>query len=298
MSFLPYQALLNPGIPVTGTTTESQSVGFGIMAEAVVDQQRRGRKNKGSSADSSDIQLSKSLSWLLRHGVNSVGLTFLPGGFLYVSDILELPRFSKFTLEEVKSVVANNDKQRFTLETDPDNGQLKIRANQGHSVQVDDLQLTPITDSSEYPLIIHGTYLHAWNSIKSQGLKKMKRNHIHFAAGEPGEDGVISGMRKSCDVMIYVDVARAIAAGVKFFKSANNVILSPGVGDGVIPPSCFSRVIDRRTGAELLYGDVDADPSAGVGKVGVVTADDLADEMETSRKQRRKKKKREKSQPD
>lgn len=26
-----------------------------------------------------------------------------------------------------------------------------------------------------------------------QGLNKMGRNHIHFAAGEPGENGVISG---------------------------------------------------------------------------------------------------------
>ncbi|XP_048259223.1 tRNA 2'-phosphotransferase 1-like [Haliotis rufescens] len=267
------------------------------MAQAARGEQKSGWKNKAKPHDSHEVQLSKCLSWVLRHGVNSVGLTFLPGGFLYVSDVLKLPRFSKFTLEEVRSVVANNDKQRFTLETDPDNGQLKIRANQGHSVQVEDLQLTPLTDSTEYPLIIHGTYLQAWRSIKSQGLRKMKRNHIHFAVGEPGEDGVVSGMRKSCDVMIYVDVAKALAAGVKFFKSANNVILSPGTDDGVIPPCFFSQVIDRSTGAELPLGD-DADPGAHSGKVGAVTADDVADEMEMSRKQRRKKKKHKKSETD
>jgi len=27
-----------------------------------------------------------------------------------------------------------------------------------------------------------------------QGLKRMNRNHMHFAAGQPGANGVISGM--------------------------------------------------------------------------------------------------------
>ncbi|CAN0420353.1 unnamed protein product, partial [Ectocarpus sp. 13 AM-2016] len=42
----------------------------------------------------------------------------------------------------------------------------------------------------------------------------MNRTHIHFAAGLPGESGVISGMRKACKVLIYVDVAAAMSDGV------------------------------------------------------------------------------------
>ena len=38
-----------------------------------------------------------------------------------------------------------------------------------------------------------------------EGLCRMARNHIHFAAAMPGEDGVISGMRGSCQVSIYVN---------------------------------------------------------------------------------------------
>ena len=47
----------------------------------------------------------------------------------------------------------------------------------------------------------------------------MKRNHIHFAAGELGTDGVISGMRSSAQVYIYIDVHKAMENGIQFFRS-------------------------------------------------------------------------------
>lgn len=40
---------------------------------------------------------------------------------------------------------------------------------------------------------IHGSYLRLWPSIRSEGLSRMNRTHIHLALGLPGEDGVISG---------------------------------------------------------------------------------------------------------
>ena len=58
-----------------------------------------------------------------------------------------------------------------------------------------------ITSPDDVTKVIHGTDFKSWNDIQSSGgLSRMKRNHIHFAAGEPGDDGVISGMRSSCPV--------------------------------------------------------------------------------------------------
>jgi 2'-phosphotransferase len=42
----------------------------------------------------------------------------------------------------------------------------------------------------------------------------MTRNHIHFAPGLPKEEGVISGMRQSCDVIIEIDLSAAIKDGI------------------------------------------------------------------------------------
>lgn len=142
-------------------------------------------------------------------------------GFVYVEDLLAHQQFRSFSLEDVQRVVGNNDKQRFKLQTHPDDGRLQIRANQGHSVQVSlvqtsvcrayyscikltsrlhifqvsDLELKQIApDDPDCPKeAVHGTYMKHWPSIRSQGLSRMNRTHVHLAPGLPGEGGVISG---------------------------------------------------------------------------------------------------------
>jgi len=69
----------------------------------------------------------------------------------------------------------------------------------------------------------------------------MARTHIHFAIGLPGGKEVVSGMRVSCDVIIEVDVEKAMKAGIEFQRSSNNVILSKGI-NGIIPPIYFKKV--------------------------------------------------------
>ena len=62
------------------------------------------------------------------------------------------------------------------------------------------VDMEQITSPDEVSKVIHGTNFKAWNEIQRTGLNKMKRNHIHFAAGEPGSEGVISGMRSTAQV--------------------------------------------------------------------------------------------------
>ena len=83
----------------------------------------------------------------------------------------------------------------------------------------------------------------------------MTRNHVHFAPGLPptaegadGKPGVISGMRSSCDVAIYLDVRAALQAGIKLLRSENGVLLSPGDADGRIPSVLFKKVVDLNGG--------------------------------------------------
>lgn len=62
---------------------------------------------------------------------------FLPeDGFVSVSAILSQHRGHGFSSEDVQRVVAACPKQRFALRDDPATGQLQIRANQGHSIEV------------------------------------------------------------------------------------------------------------------------------------------------------------------
>ena len=61
----------------------------------------------------------------------------------------------------------------------------------------------------------------------------------------------MAGIRASADTFIYVDVPRALAAGIPFELSANGVVLSRGDPTGVIPATYFSRVLDRQ-GRDML----------------------------------------------
>lgn len=201
---------------------------------------------------SRDVRLSKALSYFLRHGPKSGGPQLMNGGYLYVDDVLRQQGLQQYTEADVRRVVEENDKQRFQLDVDAESSRLKIRANQGHTVEVTDLELTQITDARDTPIIIHGTSKKAWETIQREGLSRMKRNHIHFAPGEPGGGQVISGMRKDCEVLIHVDIEKALADGVSFFRSANNVILCPGDDRGFLRPQYFKAVFQRRPRVQLL----------------------------------------------
>lgn len=115
-----------------------------------------------------------------------------------------------------------------------------IRANQGHTIKVEATNLlTPIklpTSPDDPPLpetVLHGTFFHFWPTIVSSGgLKPMGRNHVHFSRGLPETDeGVISGMRKDAELLIYVDIEAALRDGMEWWKSDNGVILTSGIAD-------------------------------------------------------------------
>ena len=202
----------------------------------------------------------------------------------------------KITFPELRDAVVNNEKKRFsmipaapqdqsksegdatqqedlaneTLETitESDNpADYLIRANQGHSITVDtDGLLTPITkDAGNIPAtVVHGTDDRAWPLIlKSGGLRRMTRTHIHFAPGLPAgftsleenidAASVVSGMRASSTVLIYIDVDAALEQGIPFFVSENGVVLSPGDEGGVLPYTFFKRV--ERRGGEVVMRD-------------------------------------------
>ena len=83
-----------------------------------------------------------------------------------MDEILGLEEFRRknATMEDIERVVANNDKQRFALKDN--NGKLYIRANQGHTMDVKDLELEEISSAADAPVVVHGTYHKAFDAIK------------------------------------------------------------------------------------------------------------------------------------
>jgi len=199
-----------------------------------------------------EVSLSKKLAYILRHGAAKEGIEMQSNGFCKVKDILALKKIkhARYTLEHIKYIVDNNDKKRYALkEID---GVVYIRANQGHSVEVEDLELKEIKSLDDLPnkTILHGTYYNSWETIKKEGLNKMNRTHIHFAIGDVDDNKVVSGRRNSCQVLIYLNVEKCLQDKIPLLLSANNVVLSTGI-DGVIPPKYFKCVLSA--GSKLPF---------------------------------------------
>ncbi|ORY93298.1 phosphotransferase KptA/Tpt1 [Syncephalastrum racemosum] len=186
-------------------------------------------------------RLSKLIAYVLRHGAAKEKLSLRDDGYLKVTDLLARPKFKGVTFEQIQYVVDTNDKQRYKLLQE--DGEWWIRANQGHSLKVK-VEMDPINDASNV-VAVHGTSLEAWEHIKqSGGLKRMNRNHIHLAPGLPSEGKVISGMRATSQVYIFINLDKALKDGIPFYRSSNQVILTEGV-NGFLSIDYFESVQDR-----------------------------------------------------
>ncbi|MBW4472337.1 MAG: RNA 2'-phosphotransferase [Stenomitos rutilans HA7619-LM2] len=174
------------------------------------------------------VKISKYLSRHLRHTPERLGLTLATGGWVGVDELLSAcaaHQFS-FTRAELEEVVAASDKQRFSF----DELKTRIRANQGHSVEVD-LQLEPQTPPE---VLYHGTGEPSVPAILRSGLLKLSRHHVHLS--REMETARKVGMRHGRPVIFAIDAAAMHQAGFTFYCSDNGVWLVDEV------PSCYLRI--------------------------------------------------------
>jgi putative RNA 2'-phosphotransferase len=176
---------------------------------------------KGKAVNRRLVTVSKFLAKHLRHTPEVLGLTLQPGGWVSVDDLLSATERVGFAIsyDELIECVETNDKKRFSFD---DTGDF-IRANQGHSVEVD-LQL----EEKEPPgILYHGTVERFLASIMAEGLKKGKRHHVHLSKDMDTARKV--GARRGQPVVLRVDAGKMHAKGFRFFLSANGVWLTDSV---------------------------------------------------------------------
>lgn len=188
-------------------------VGTDGYLAAIMDQSKRTR-------------ISKFLSYALRHRPDAFGIELEPGGWIDVETLLRAAagRGKRIRIDELQTVVGECPKQRFTL----DGG--RIRANQGHSVDIE-LELNPTPPPA---VLYHGTHHRAVDAILVEGLRKMARHHVHLSADVATARAV--GARRGRPVVLRIDAAAMAAGGHDFFVSTNGVWL---VDD--VPPQFLRR---------------------------------------------------------
>lgn len=167
------------------------------------------------------VKVSKYLSKHLRHQPERLGLTLQPGGWVGVAELLAACARNRFpiTCAQLDEVVAQNDKQRFSFD---ETGE-RIRANQGHSVEVD-LALAPQTPPTT---LYHGTGAGSVATIRREGLLKLRRHHVHLSPDLETAQRV--GARHGRPHVFTVDTQAMHAAGYLFYCSDNGVWLTDHV---------------------------------------------------------------------
>ena len=167
---------------------------------------------------------SKFISLILRHKPETIGIKLDEHGWADVEDLLKGVDIDFSTLEKI---VKEDEKGRYSFSDD----KTKIRANQGHSINVD----VELEEKIPPNVLYHGTAEKYLDSINIEGLKPMSRLYVHLT--EDLEIAKKTGQRHGKLVIFEIDAKRMIDDGIKFYLSVNNVWLVR-----TVPPKYLSRM--------------------------------------------------------
>ena len=170
---------------------------------------------------------SKFLSLLLRHKPEALGLAMDARGYVSVQQLIENSKSSKylcdsFSFDDIKEIVFTDEKTRYSFK---DGAMDYVRANQGHSIDVDlnlILQIPP-------KYLFHGTSKKVIEFIKKEGIKPMSRNHVHLSLDVQTAENVGGRRSRGAPIILRVDAYELHKIGVKFYCSQNGVWLTESV---------------------------------------------------------------------
>lgn len=176
-------------------------------------------------------RMSKFLSLVLRHKPETIGLTLDENGWVGTNELIQKMNQNGFEISEeiLAHVVETNNKQRFSFNPD----KTSIRANQGHSLQVD----VELKEQVPPEYLYHGTGEKNVSSILQSGLEKRARQHVHLSIDR--ETAIKVGQRHGKAKVFLVSANRMSVDGFRFYLSENLVWLTDNV------PPAYLKLLDH-----------------------------------------------------
>ena len=165
-------------------------------------------------------RISKYMSLILRHKPEVIGIELDAHGWADV-DALLAGIGRKYTVDRdiLEEIVWTDEKQRYSFNAD----RTKIRANQGHSIQVD----VELSVAVPPEILYHGTAERFVPSIEAQGLLPGNRLYVHLSGDVETAEKV--GRRHGTPIVYQVAAGNMHRDGYLFYLSANGVWLTKEV---------------------------------------------------------------------
>lgn len=162
--------------------------------------------------------LGRFIAYILRHNPNAAQIHLDKNGWADVDELIDgANRVGKLMdKKDLCEIVETDPKHRFSFNGDAS----KIRANQGHSIDVD----LDLIDLSPPDILYHGTATKFIDDIKRDGLDKRKRNYVHLSPDEQTAARV--GARHGEPIVLKIDASAMYKDGCKFYLSVNGVWLT------------------------------------------------------------------------
>lgn len=165
-------------------------------------------------------QTSKYISLILRHKPEVIGITLDEHGWADVGELIEgVNKTHPLDMKLLEQIVAEDEKQRYSF----NENKTLIRANQGHSVQVD----VELEERMPPDTLWHGTGEKFVPSIDKMGLISKSRLYVHLSADIETARKV--GARHGKPVVYQISADKMVNDGYKFYCSVNGVWLTYNV---------------------------------------------------------------------
>ena len=196
-------------------------------------------------------KLSKMMTAALRHKPGDFQIELQPDGFVRLETLAQSAPFRRLgaTSRMLASVVRSISKKRFMFTIR--RGDIHVAATHGHSEGVLTTQdtLVEISPSRAPEFAYHATKFSNWHGILSQGLLKMGRTHVHLAVQPTQQEGLRGGQ----DLLIVVRCQDLVKSGIRLYRTATNVLLTPGVTTGGLLPLHFIHEVRNIRTGEIHY---------------------------------------------
>ena len=168
-----------------------------------------------------DVRLGRFISLVLRHNPEAAGITLDENGWVPVRELLAgmNARNRRIDMKTLERIVRENNKSRYTFNDD----HTKIRASQGHSIDVD----VEIKQCVPPDVLYHGTGTRSIDGIKKLGITRQQRLHVHLSADR--DTAVAVGRRHGKPAVLVVDAGAMAKDGLPFWLSENGVWLCEAV---------------------------------------------------------------------